>query len=286
MATRIVLLCLVALAASDVPGEAAWRLRGTISSKNSGNDHNLAQAKLQQASISAPGSVTVAPRVIGLHLELPEPSYEDVSIARSVQHANETVVNFVEHTARFNSMDAVATYLQKDAGITWLASYADLASCASSPWCSASWRTDPSLGGNNVTVTSVLRAFDLRNVTRCHVTSDEQEAYCHLSMPGMNEWAYFALAVPSNASSMNTSPLPLALVCHGFDASLISQLSAEKAALAAKYPSGIYCHPMNGHSFLATASTYNASNRSDLEVSASLPSQSVYSVRALGPPNY
>lgn len=231
--------------------------------------------------------VAVAPRVIGLRLELPEPSYEDVSIARSVQHANETVMNFVENTARFNSMDAVAAYLQKDAGISWLASYQDLASCASSPWCSASWRTDPALGGKNVTVTSVLRALDLRNVTRCHVTSDEQEAYCHLPMPGMNfEWAYFALAVPSNGSSMNASPLPLAIVCHGFDASLIQQLSAEKAAVAAKYPPGIYCHPMNGHSFLATTKTLNASGRSDLEVSTSLPTQSFYPVLALGPPNW
>jgi len=233
------------------------------------------------------GTVTEAPRVIGLQLELPEPSYEDASIARSVQHANETVMNFVENTARFNSMDDMAAYLQKDAGVRWLASYSDLASCAASPWCSASWRTDTALGGKKVTVTSVLRAFDLRNVTRCHVTSDEQEAYCHLPMPGMNfEWAYFALAVPSNRSNKNTSPLPLALVCHGFDASLIQQLSAEKAAVAAKYPPGIYCHPMNGHSFLATTKTFNASGRSDLEVSTSLPSQSFYPVLALGPPNW
>jgi len=220
------------------------------------------------------GAVTGAPRVIGLHLDIPEPSYEDVGIAES--GVREDAMNLIEQTVRFNSTDAVAAYLQKDAGITWLASYSDLVSCASSPWCSASWRTDPSLGGKNVTVTSVLRAFDLRNVARCHVTSDEQEAYCHLPMPSMHQWAYFALAVPSNASSITTSPLPLALVCHEH-AYLMKLLSAEKAARAAKLPPGIYCHPMNGPSFLATADMYNASNRSDLEVSASFPSQSLYS---------
>jgi len=222
--------------------------------------------------------------VIGLQLELREPSYEDVVIAHSVSHANKTVMSFVENTVRFTSMEIMANYLREDAGISWLTSYSNLTSCASSMECSTSWRTDPALGGENVTVIDVVRALDVNDLARCHLTSNETEAYCHLPMPGMDlGWAYFALAVPSNSNS--SSPLPLAIVCHGYSASLMLELSAEKAAIAAKYPTpfnewqgpGIYCHPMNGNSFLAT----DTGNTSDLQVS-SLPSeQSVFVLAGL-----
>lgn len=252
------------------------------------------QQATNQKFLSKQGSQAVLPKDLsgldlrGLELSVPDPSYEDTSIQRSVQHANESVMNFVEHTVRFNSTNAMAEYLHHDAGISWLTSYSDLASCASSERCAASWRTDPALGGKNVTVISVLRALDVRNVTRCHVMSHEKESYCHLPMPGMDFGrAYFALAVASNTNS--DSPLPLALVCHALDDSLIQQLSAEKAAIASKYPRGIYCHPMNGNSFIATANMYDAhdSASSDLQVSAGLsPPAHIYTVKALGPPNW
>lgn len=178
-----------------------------------------------------------------LGLKVTVDTYPSMDLSRDKMANHPVFAPSAQHFVGASAMEDVAKYLHENGGNPATKSAAKMLACRDDPDCRWIWTTSSLLMGAEVEVTGVIGYFNASDAgaNRCHVKSQEDEAWCHIPDPQLKATrgrAYLLQGVP--VVYPNQSALPIAAMCHGMSGS--SKVS-------------LWCHLLSGKEFMVTPPT-------------------------------